>query len=473
MGRLLLAVVLVGCGGSGSTPDARPQTGDGGPRDASIDAAADGGVDGAVDADIDAAFECTESAECLGETEPICSPGHECVACELGATGDADCAAKDSSTPRCAASGACVACLGSGDCSSPSAPVCDVDTNSCRGCEVHGECSNTVCEIATGECVSGGDVVFVATSGTDSGSCGTSGSPCATIGGAQGGLAKVTASRKWVKVAPGSYSEAVLVAPKSFIMIAAGADLSRGTVGPVLDIRGTSVVTIEGLRIHDGPGGTGDGVRCTIDGSDVPTVTLMDVEIDGNGGQGIEASDCTLSVERSRITGNSGGGISITSSDFSLVNNFIAKNGGISSAAGGVGISGNPPSGAGGARLDFNSISGNLAQAGNPSGVICQSISTPLVFSNSIVYGNLGVDGQVGGDPDCTWTYSDIQGGQAGTGNINADPLFENVSIEDYHIDPGSPARNFADPAASETLDIDGQQRGESGRSDMGADEVH
>ena len=136
-------------------------------------------------------------------------------------------------------------------------------------------------------------------------------------------------------------------------------------------------------------------------------------------------------------------------------------------------VTNNPPSGSNNGILRFNTVADNVAQAGTPSGVQCLNVSVALSFSDSIVYGNLGTGGQVGGDPDCTWTYSDIQGGQAGTGNINADPLFENVSIEDYHIDPLSPARNFADPAATETLDIDGQARGESGRSDMGADEVH
>jgi hypothetical protein len=373
--------------------------------------------------------------------------------------------------PRCDDDGSCVECLGAGDCGGTE-PVCDPGTNTCRGCEAHGECSSEICEIATGACVVAGNIVYVATSGADGAGCGTSGSPCGTIGGAQGGLAKVTVARKWVKVRPGSYSEAVLVSPKTFIMIAAGADLSRSTVGPVLDIRGTSVVTIEGLRIHDGPGATGDGVRCTIDGSDVPTVTLQDVDIDTNGGQGIEASECTLSVIGSRITGNTGGGISITSSDFSLVNNFIAKNGSVSSSLGGVRIVDNPPGGAGAARFEFNTVSGNGASAGLASGVLCATVTTPLAFANSILYANVGVDGQIAG-ANCAWTYSDIQGVTGGTGNIDQDPLFENLAIEDYHIDPASPARNTANPAATVDVDIDGQGRPEGGRSDMGADEVH
>jgi len=56
-----------------------------------------------------------------------------------------------------------------------------------------------------------------------------------------------------------------------------------------------------------------------------------------------------------------------------------------------------------------------------------------------------------------TATYSDIQYGWAGTGNIDSDPGFTG----DYHLQSGSPCIDTGDPASA--LDPDGT------RADMGA----
>jgi hypothetical protein len=73
-------------------------------------------------------------------------------------------------------------------------------------------------------------------------------------------------------------------------------------------------------------------------------------------------------------------------------------------------------------------------------------------------------------------TYSDIQGGYSGTGNINADPCFVNPDSNDYHLQASSPCINAGDPnyvpEPNET-DMDGEQRVMLGRVDMGADEFN
>ena len=45
-------------------------------------------------------------------------------------------------------------------------------------------------------------------------------------------------------------------------------------------------------------------------------------------------------------------------------------------------------------------------------------------------------------------TYSDIEGGWAGTGNINADPLFVDAGNDDYSLGAGSPCIDAGDPAS-------------------------
>jgi len=67
--------------------------------------------------------------------------------------------------------------------------------------------------------------------------------------------------------------------------------------------------------------------------------------------------------------------------------------------------------------------------------------------------------------------YSDVQGGWDGIGNIDDDPLFIDVTVDDYHLLPGSPCLDTGDPAyipAPGETDLDGQPRVIDGRIDMG-----
>jgi hypothetical protein len=313
------------------------------------------------------------------------------------------------------------------------------------------------------------DIVYVdSVNGQPSGSC-TKAAPCNTI---QLGVDVVSGSRSYVHVAPGTYPERVTINAKTLQISASGA-VAAVPVGPAIEVKGASVVSIEGIRVKNvGGGASVNAVVCSIDAGNSPSLRLVGVQIDGSSGRGIAATSCTLKVANSKLMGNVGGGVSASSSDFELVNNIIVKNGGLASIFGGVLIDGNPPSGPSGATFEFNTVSGNGAQAGSASGVLCSLVGTPLVFENSIVYGNVGVDGQVSG-VKCAWAYSDVGPQPAtGTGTINNDPQFVDEASNNYHLKPTSPAIDAADPAASVDVDIDGEMRPAGGRSDMGADEV-
>ena len=74
-------------------------------------------------------------------------------------------------------------------------------------------------------------------------------------------------------------------------------------------------------------------------------------------------------------------------------------------------------------------------------------------------------------DTDISITYSDIQGGWAGIGNIDADPMFVDVAVDDYRLQPGSPCIDVGDPdyaALPNETDLDGNPRVVNGRIDMG-----
>jgi len=91
-------------------------------------------------------------------------------------------------------------------------------------------------------------------------------------------------------------------------------------------------------------------------------------------------------------------------------------------------------------------------------------------------------------------TYSDIEGGWPGQGNIDTDPCFVSPDYRDYHLQPGSPCIDAGDPnyiaepsagtipggyyfdphdpnyiATSSELDLDGNPRVTVARVDMGA----
>jgi len=90
---------------------------------------------------------------------------------------------------------------------------------------------------------------------------------------------------------------------------------------------------------------------------------------------------------------------------------------------------------------------------------VCQSSGTgdaPTVI-NSIVYGNTQY--QLGATVTDV-TYSDIEGGATGTGNINAYPMFINSGAGNFNLEPASPCVDAGDPAIT---DPDGT------RSDMGS----
>lgn len=65
-------------------------------------------------------------------------------------------------------------------------------------------------------------------------------------------------------------------------------------------------------------------------------------------------------------------------------------------------------------------------------------------LKNSIVYGS---NQNLSGAPDSV-TYSDIGGASVypGVGNINAEPLFVDLTNNDYHLQPGSPCIDAGDP---------------------------
>ena len=132
------------------------------------------------------------------------------------------------------------------------------------------------------------------------------------------------------------------------------------------------------------------------------------------------------------------------------------------------------------AKITNCSLVGNKKAAGNDGSAIYATSGNPEIH-NCIAWGNEGQSGI--GNPIVTpgpVTYSVVQGGFIGTGNINADPLFINPQPAssaptlsgDYHLQKCSPAINAGNNAAVPmgiTTDLDSSLRIAMVTVDMGA----
>ncbi len=216
------------------------------------------------------------------------------------------------------------------------------------------------------------------------------------------------------------------------------------------------------------------------------TVRLENCRVEGNSGfygGGIKnRSGSTLEAEGCVITGNQanqGGGLaSIAYADTYFVNCLIAGNTSDGRGGGIYAFSdfGAPaPIGYGSMTdLSFCTMVGNQGLSYG-SAVYMDGLDN-LMVSNSIVWGNgpVPLEPSYAGDDEVTW--SDIEGGYTGFGNIDEDPLFVSGPLGDHYLSQTaagqaatSPCVNAADPSAAAP---DGTTRSDSepdtGVADMG-----
>lgn len=136
--------------------------------------------------------------------------------------------------------------------------------------------------------------------------------------------------------------------------------------------------------------------------------------------------------------------------------------------------------GAGMRNNDANPIVRNCIFVGNIGSGMNNRTNTPTI-TNCIFWAN--TEDSLDGNGEPVVTFCDVQGGFAGTGNIDADPLFVDpdgpdniIGTEDdnMHLLPDSPCIDAGDPGyvpEPNEADFDGQPRVINGRIDMGVDE--
>lgn len=393
----------------------------------------------------------TDCQQQYPDADTRCRSNADCMApmavCDLG--GSRACV-------QCVAPDQTAACGGT-------TPTCGAD-DACHACSRHQDCPLSLACMPDGSCAQMDQVAYVNPM-TGSGSDCTLASPCKLLTDA------LKKKRPIVKLTDSiNESGTVQITDQTVTLLAdPGTQLARTSPGVILTVDGMSTVQVVDLTIADGLGATGIGISLPAGNS--ASLSLLRAMLTNDAGGGIVATGGTVTVSRSTIIGNAGGGISLSGSEFDITNSIIAGNGAPQSSFGGIRLD---QANTGTRRLDFNTITDNVAADGSSVGAVCTLITKAVTFSSNIVYANQigGTRTQVGG-ANCNWAYSDIGPDTAtGTNNINADPMFVNPSQNNFHLQPTSPAKDKADPNASVNVDIDGDTRPQGAGFDIGADEI-
>jgi len=339
-----------------------------------------------------------------------------------------------------------------------STPVCG-DDDACRACAAHTECASAAC-LPDGSCADEGQVAYVAPTGTNNTSC-TRAQPCTKIASA------LATNRPYVKLS-GTTDEGntVTINNQNVTLIAEpGSKLVRTSNGIVLEVKGTSQVTIYDLEISGGSGAQGIGI--SMPPGNTAMLSLVRAKVIGNAGGGISASGGTLKVSQSTISLNAGGGISISGSGatFDLTNNFIYRNGDQDTGTfGGLNLG---IAVAGTNRLAFNTIVDNRA-AINSAGVICNAPSfmgpNNIIARNALAGSTTAPNAQTSGA--CTYPTSTIANDVTTLAFAHPD-----MAPFDYHLTAASSAIDQATTATTVMVDFDGDVRPHGAAPDQGADE--
>jgi predicted outer membrane repeat protein len=237
--------------------------------------------------------------------------------------------------------------------------------------------------------------------------------------------------------------------------------------GGMFNIEGSGP-TIIGSRFSANTSNKGAGMRNYLNSHAYVSQSIFSSNHAGDEGGGMDnRKNSNATVIDTAFIGNtagSGGGAihnyvgrAVDTGDQLFINLLIAAN----SAPSGAGIRNNDES----PTIVNSTIVDNIG-----SGISSRKGSAPVLL-NTVVWGNTGgsFSGQTASSTVAS--YSNIEGGYPGMGNMNVDPLFENPAANDYRLAVNSPLIDAGD--ASHPLvpaqDLDGNPRVIGDAIDMGA----
>ena len=320
--------------------------------------------------------ECVADAACKLPTAPFCV-ANQCVGCASAPSGQ--CAQLKPTTPACSATGACVECNTSADCTlDPARPICSATDHTCRACTADSECAARshddpgVClDNRGGRCASASEVIYVA----DGATCGLLGSRETPLCSAQDAPALFAANRAVVVIRGTLAGFAWTLTGATPALTVVGKDTAVLAAGPK-----------PGIKL-EGPG----------------DVLLRSLIVRGSDDVGVVATGgATLRLRDTLVKGNLGGGILLDGAHFEIRNTVVSDNGpGQTGATSWGGILAVAIPGAL-ARLDNVSIRDN-----KQVGLACAS---PVVGTAVFAKNNIGTDVAT----TCNLTTCDPEGAACG-----------------------------------------------------------
>ena len=204
-------------------------------------------------------------------------------------------------------------------------------------------------------------------------------------------------------------------------------------------------VIVDGFTVTDA-----DSSGIYLWASDMTVTNCRIIENAGTNGGGIEIEQCDPTISNCIIRFNTasgdGGGVYSRDGAGDFINCTITDN-----DAGGDGGGLCLTSGSS-CTIANSTITRNTAGTSG-GGVYCLSSSYPDI-TNCILWGDSPDEIAVSSSSP-TVTYSDVEGGYTGTGNIDQDPQLANAVFGDYHLKSGSPCIDAGTSNGTPTRDMD------------------
>ncbi len=208
----------------------------------------------------------------------------------------------------------------------------------------------------------------------------------------------------------------------------------------------------------------GGGIFCGVDidaNTEISHCTIQhNKAVDGGGGIFCVGSPTIkANLIQNNTAGQFGGGIALKGSSLSqlsepvIQNNIIIHNSADGQGGGGIAFFSSAN-----VTMFNDLIYGNESLNGSGGGINIYGSTNLVQVRNAVIRGNTAnSDDQIFGVPDVT--YSNVEGGYSGEGNIDADPQFDDPANNDFHVQATSPIVDTGTDTDAPTTDFDGNAR--------------